>query len=258
MDWLNDKKNQPIIIGVVVALLLGVGAFYYFMLSPKDEGDMGGEDYVAEEPMENPDEGLTEEQPAEQPAQPAANNNQVAAAPGEPSRDDPFLPIGYKPPKAQKKIKLPERLTDFPFAPIPNRYVPGKEKAEKAIKTPEPQQPVRRMAGLMINDRVFAIIETNGESQIVQPGDMLKDRLATVERIESDRVILKTTSKNPRLITVRMAAAPQSETEDFYDAANNASSSSGNSGGAANTRLLRNSGINMNAPGMAGSFPGRM
>ena len=42
MDWLNDKKNQPIIIGIVVALLLGVGAFYYFMLSPKDEGDTGG------------------------------------------------------------------------------------------------------------------------------------------------------------------------------------------------------------------------
>ncbi|MGC8861991.1 MAG: hypothetical protein ACP5R5_04350, partial [Armatimonadota bacterium] len=45
--------------------------------------------------------------------------------------------------------------------------------------------------------------------EIVQPGDMLEDRLAKVERIERDKVILKTTDKVPKYITVRMTSAPR-------------------------------------------------
>ena len=70
----------------------------------------------------------------------------------------------------------------------------------------EPVQPSRRKAGILLNGRIFEVIETNGKFGVVQPGDGLADRLAVVDRVERDRVILKTTSKNPRFITIRMAA----------------------------------------------------
>ena len=71
---------------------------------------------------------------------------------------------------------------------------------------------MRRMAGLLLSGRVYAILETNGTTEVVQPGDSLNDRLATVDRIESDKVILKTTDKTPRYITVRMAGASHVDT----------------------------------------------
>ena len=154
--------------------------------------------------MPAPGTGATTDTSAPQPAA-AGKTDTASAIPMENWRDDPFLPLDYKP-KKKTKIKVPKpRIVDFPFISLPGRIVPGR--AENVAEQPEPQQPVRRMAGLLLNNRVFAIIETGGESQIVQPGDMLKDQLARVERIEADKVILKTTSKRPRYITIRMAAA---------------------------------------------------
>lgn len=122
-------------------------------------------------------------------------------------RKDPFLPVGYKPPKIKKK--QPPPIVDFPFISLPH---PGRDDEAKNAPPEEPQ-PTRRMAGLLLNGRIFAIIETNGKSEIVQPGDMLSDRLARVERIERDKVVLKTTTgKNPRRLIIRMAAAPQTDT----------------------------------------------
>jgi type II secretory pathway component PulC len=64
------------------------------------------------------------------------------------------------------------------------------------------------MAGILLGDRVYAIIETNGATQVVQPGDYTTDRLAIVQRIEPDKVVLKTVDEKPRTVTVRMAASP--------------------------------------------------
>jgi len=74
------------------------------------------------------------------------------------------------------------------------------------------QQPSRRMAGILLGDRVYAIIETNGIAQVVQPGDYTTDRLAVVERIEPGKVVLKTVDEKPRYVAVRMAASPVSQT----------------------------------------------
>jgi len=119
-------------------------------------------------------------------------------------RNDPFQPIGYKKPP---KVKQNPPIRDFPFEKIdlPGIHI-GQNGKNKEI--PELPQPPRRMAGILLNQRVYAIIETNGVSDVVQPGDMLKDHLASVERIEPDKIILKTVDKKPRYITVKMAASP--------------------------------------------------
>ncbi len=77
------------------------------------------------------------------------------------------------------------------------------------MSTWNPLSRLRRMAGLLLNDRVFALIEENGKTEIVQPGQMLNDGLARVARIEKDKVILKTTGTPSRYITVTMAASPK-------------------------------------------------
>ena len=64
------------------------------------------------------------------------------------------------------------------------------------------------MAGILLGDRVYAIIDTSGATQVVQPGDYTTDRLAVVQRIEPDKVVLKTVDEKPRYITVRMGASP--------------------------------------------------
>lgn len=94
-------------------------------------------------------------------------------------------------------------IRDFPFTTLPGVTISRKVQKEK----PEIQQPPRRMAGILLNDRVYAIIESGTGSEVVQPGDYLKDRLAMVQRIEPDKVVLKTVDEKPRYITVRMASS---------------------------------------------------
>jgi len=77
------------------------------------------------------------------------------------------------------------------------------------VEQPDAIQPPRRMAGLILNDRIYAILETNGKTEIVQPGDMLSDRLAFVDRIEQDKVVLKTIDRKPKYLVVRLASAPR-------------------------------------------------
>lgn len=117
-------------------------------------------------------------------------------------RDDPFLPVGYKQPTIIKRPVPP--IYDLPIPDLPryHKIDDGGQKVEQVV-----QQPMRRMAGLLLSGRVYAILETNGKTEVVQPGDTLNDRLAMVDRIERDKVILKTVDKVPRYITVRMAGA---------------------------------------------------
>lgn len=118
-------------------------------------------------------------------------------------REDPFLPVGYTPPKKNQPKPKP-RIVDLPIENWSKIVDDGDGGGD-----PDVVQPVRRMAGLIVSDRLFAIIETNGTSEIVQPGDMLKDRKAYVQKIERDKVVLKTVDKKPKYLTVRMASAPK-------------------------------------------------
>ena len=239
MDWLKDKKNIPIIATVAGVIILAVCVIGYMKLSggsestptdtasaPADPG-MGGTPAAGPGTTPMPS-GATP--PGSPTAAPAANpaGSQPAGAetaptagatkgaktasseikPMESWRSDPFLPVGYKPPKKNQHKATPP-IRDFPFFRLPSPNL-----SKKADLIPEPAQPARRMAGLLINDRVFAIIESNGKSEIVQPGDTLSDRLATVEKIEKDKVILKTTSRHAKYIVVRMAASAKQNVPD--------------------------------------------
>lgn len=240
MDWLKDPKNQPkaaaILAGVIV--LAGVLMYFLYFRQPSTEttvpppaaetpgapppggtpgADMGGGVDTGLQPAGAPAGGFQPGGPptgGPQPgapapggapgSAPAAQPQQVAqtgsAKPMEAWRSDPFLPLDYKPPKSGPKPK--PRITDFPFVNLGGTLPPP---PPPPADTP---QPPRRMAGVLVGSKIYAIIETNGESEIVQPGDTLKDRLAVVERIERDRVVLKTKDPKPKLIVVRMAASP--------------------------------------------------
>lgn len=232
MDWLKDKKNQPIVAAIACTLIVaGLVCAYLFTRGPSADAP-APENLNAQAPAPDP---TTQQQPAPQPspgapapAAPAATGTPAAgAAPaGTPAaggknvkvasvmpmqtwRDDPFQPIGYKKPQGPK-VKVNPPILDFPFERLPGieRAVAGPKGHREKPELPQPQ---RRMAGILLNDRVYAIIESNGVSDVYQPGDTLKDRLASVEKIEPDRVILKTADDKPRYITVKMAASPHVE-----------------------------------------------
>lgn len=223
MDWLKDKKNQPIVAGILAVVIVAAVVLVYMTQfrgsapeMPATTGDMSADGMAPPDSsgMMPPDTsgapgampgapagGTAPGTPAAAPAAPAGVQ-MASATPMETWRGDPFLPVGYKPP-VKNKVKPKPRIIDFPFYKFPT---PPKELPPELV--PEPQQPVRRMAGILLNDRVYAIIESNGQSEIVQPGDVLKDRLAKVEKIEADKVILKTTTDHPRYLVVRMASSP--------------------------------------------------
>jgi hypothetical protein len=210
MDWLKDKKNQPIVAAGLALFIVIMGVVLYMFVfkgsgsseaptsdasSPADTSTPTGFDTG----MPAPDASATG---GTAPAQPAAatGSKQVAAKPMEAWRADPFLPPGYKPPRPGGPKPKPH-IRDLPVFKIP---IPGAI-ARDRVEQPDTPQPLRRMAGLVLGDRVYAIIESGGKSQVVQPGDMLEDRLASVYKIEKDGVILKTVDPHPRYITVRMS-----------------------------------------------------
>jgi len=246
MDWLNDKKNQPIVIGAFVLIIIVAGYVVYktnfsgggsspsasqsapatsypTMPGPGGTGAPpgGGPPNTAPYPTASPaTPAPTATQPAVAPsANPSPQPGAAAARPAagmmakampmESYRTDPFLPIGYRPPPHQPK-PIPH-LDDLPI-PYGDRPMPGPPGGGKVQKVEYAAQPMRRMAGLLRSGRIYAILETNGTSEVVQPGDRLNDGMATVDRIESDKVILKTTDKTPRYITVRMAGASHVDT----------------------------------------------
>ena len=221
MEWLKDPKNQPIVAAIAAVVIIAAGfcAYWFGMRTPSAPPP----DQAQVQPDAMPDAGVPMDpaadmgggvEPPAPEAAPAAQPDQAQVASAQPIetwRTDPFQPIGYKQPA---KVKPPKpRIVDFPFMKIPIKFPVGGGKGEKWEK-PEQPQPSRRMAGILLNDRVYAIIEANGVSQVVQPGDYTTDRLALVERIEPDKVILKTTDEKPRYITVKMAASPTVQTTE--------------------------------------------
>ncbi len=248
MDWLKDKKNQPIAAAIAAVVILAVVGVFFFVnrsssgggapaadatgassamppgpsagAPPPAPGSAAGPANATAPPASTPGAPGAPTTPGAQatgasPAQPGvggaaaagakpAGGVQVAVKPMEIPRADPFMPQGYKKPSGKKK-KIPIPIADFPMPAIYN--VASRPVDDSGM--PERPQPPRRMAGLLLDGKVFAIIESNGKTDIVQPGDTLSDRLAIVERIERDKVVLKTTGDKPRYLVVRMASSPQ-------------------------------------------------
>lgn len=218
MEWLNDPKNKNVVAGGLAALIVLAGfAFWFFNIrTTSDDGAASAPPPVESTATTTGDPNTPQTTPpgadatavtppaSATPAAgqaPPAGAQTASAEPMEAWRADPFMPIGYKPPVQGRKPKPP--IADFPFISL---VPPRLKDADAQVQVLA--QPMRRMSGIMVNDKaIFAIIESNGQSEIYRPGDTLKDRLAVVERIERDRVILKTKDVKPRYIIVRMATS---------------------------------------------------
>lgn len=262
MDWLKDKKNQPIVAGIAIGVVvIVVACLWFFVLRPAPAATATDATATPDQTAQQtpggptpgaPAPGVTPAVPGPGDARPAAPATGAAApaAPGQPGqpatpaqpaagapvpgvkvasvtpmetwRGDPFQPIGYKP---TPKVTNKPHIRDFPFDRLPVRVVWDKAGNDRRKQKAEIQQPSRRMAGILLNDRVYAIIEAGGVSQVVQPGDYTTDRLAMVERIEPDRVVLKTVDEKPRYITVKMAASPMAQSGSGSPSAPTSSSS---------------------------------
>ena len=115
-------------------------------------------------------------------------------------REDPFAPLssGKKAPVRDKpRLVVPPPGRLFPPTPKPIEQV-----SEKLIP-----QPPRRVAGILFSDRVNALMQTPDGWETVQPGQKLRDG-TVVERIERDRVVLRTADERPRQVVVKLAASP--------------------------------------------------
>jgi hypothetical protein len=127
-----------------------------------------------------------------------------------PYRKDPFLPLGGAPTRSKVIESLLPQVSHYQFPPAVRPVtIPGISKTA-AVAEVLPPQPFRRMAGVMINGRVSAILETNGEADIVVPGMEVTrgNSRVRVESITSDEIILKTLdTKRPFTIKVNLTGA---------------------------------------------------
>ncbi len=241
-EWLKDKKNQPIVAGALILVLVVAVVVIYMTMSGGSSSDSSQQVLNNSNSASNPTPpassmppGMNSNRPptsAPTNAAPGATGTSVApnaklagatpagkagANPADKKvvkiasvlgRKDPFLPVNWTPPKPPPpreadRIQVPDTIDVMP------RWI------QRIGGAPPPggdlQQPPRRMAGLLLNGRIYAIIESNGSSELVQPGDTLKDGLAIVERIDRDKIVLKTTVGEKRYIIVRMASASKQE-----------------------------------------------
>lgn len=115
---------------------------------------------------------------------------------------------GPRPPARKDPFKTPSDLAPEP-TPIaaslpatPNLYV---EERNRALQQPTPEQfarevpdPPMRMAGALWGNRVYGVLEINGQTQVVNPGD--KVGIYRIERVERDKIVLSRPARRGRRI----------------------------------------------------------
>lgn len=235
--WLQDQKNMPIVIaGTVVIILLvvlrimmtngmiGGGSDTGALPTSPGAGVGPGGSSGGPSPIPNktttPAPGVPVT-PAPGVGSTAAPTNVASSSAGTPTgemmapmlpyRKDPFSPLGGVP----SPISL--RVAALPFVQLPSFPRSGSIKRKKdvysqipAMEEPLPAQPLRRMAGVLMSGRISAIMETNGESDIVKPGMTITkgDSTVLVESIEPTAIILKTLdTRTPHRIRVNLTGA---------------------------------------------------
>jgi hypothetical protein len=222
--WLQDKKNMPIVLaatGIVFVLaILLILRMNGFIGGPKqaaipDAGMPGapapGQGMPPQPgmPAEPPPPG-TPPAPGTAPAPTSAAGQQAALAPMLPYRKDPFVDLRGARTTADVLASMLPRLSRPRLAPAPVSET-EMASAEEVL----PPQPFRRMSGVLWNGKVSAIMETNGETDVVRPGMELTrgNSKVRVESITQDSIILKTLdTRTPFTIKVNMAGSVASAT----------------------------------------------
>jgi hypothetical protein len=230
MDFLNDKKNQPIIIGVTIAIVLAVGVFLYLQNRPQQPEAMQGQTDLGASPA--PADGTSAATPPAQTGTPAPD--QTGQAPPPPTGVTPApaaagVPAGAPVGSRTVAVKPMEKFRPDPFAALWRPKVMGPKVAPPREAIPYPtwliipkKAPVvkqdntggeaidtrpRRMAGVMFGNTVSAILETGSETLVVRPGDVVENSTMRVEKIEPTRIVLKSLAPGrARYVDVKMAA----------------------------------------------------
>ena len=211
-DWLNDKKNLPIIGAVTGVILVAAVALVWMSMRgsaptpPAETRTVYPTGPEATPYAAAPPTATTAVQPAATTTTEGEPGVKVSLLP---SRSDPFLPFNYKPLKDRPKprIMLP------PIGPLVTRWEDlGKPKPpEESVLPP---QPVRRMSGVMYNGRVYAMLETGGETIVVKPGDIVENGNVRVDAIEPDRILLSwLRTPKPIPIEVRLSEGTGAESD---------------------------------------------
>jgi hypothetical protein len=231
--WLQDRKNLPIVAaGTAIILILVILLFLKMNGTPG--GGYAGDTAGTASPGMYGDMGMPS---GTQPGMPNAGTagpgmsgagsavSPQAAAPAPtaqasakldpmlPYRKDPFQPITSGKLRTRKSMRNAAIALILPsiqrprLAPLPVWHPEG---TVAEVEEPLPPQPFRRMAGVMINGRISAILETAGEADIVAPGMVLSrgGSKVKVESVSKDQIILKTLdTKKPISIKVNLAGS---------------------------------------------------
>lgn len=238
---INDKKNLPIVIGgFVVIAVLAVVVIMKFRgpaIPPAPAPTQTSVDPSAATPpptptpggapVSSPTPGAPAPAATPTPGQPgvpgtpgapgataaapgtpgdaASGQTQTASAPAmpmEPWRPDPFAPLDSGN-KNDKKSHTPVPRLSIPM--LGRLFEPKPVNPGDKYQVLKPQPP-RRVAGILLGNRVSALLQTPDGWETVTPGGTLRDG-SVVQRIERDRVIIKTADANPRIIVIKLAAA---------------------------------------------------
>jgi hypothetical protein len=225
MDFLNDKKNQPIIAGVLIAIILLAGGIFYFTqlrpsapvsapptdqtITPPQATPPAGGDTSGQNPTAQAGGGFTGAPAGGQPVASGQGAVNVAKGPGGPkpvlkARPDPFKDLN--PPKARKRIVVREAI------PYPTTLIVPRKRPVIAeqIAMAQADTTQRRMSGVIFNGTVTAILEIDGNYQIVKPGDVVEGGAMVVDKIEPNKLILRSVAASgtkPRYVEVKMAVS---------------------------------------------------
>ncbi|MHB0913927.1 MAG: hypothetical protein ACYC2Y_10880 [Armatimonadota bacterium] len=226
--WVQDPKNMPIVV-VGFVVIIGVAIFLAFRMNsagkvPPAQVNMPGMPGAPGGPgTQMP--GMPGGSPAGGPMSPMGGGpgtTVVASAPAAtpavaaqnsmlPYRKDPFIP--FSGPRTGKGAlrSIVANIQPYRLAPLPRPIKLWEAKGDEEGQVESiPTQPQRRMAGVMINGKISAILETDGESDIVVPGMEISrgGSRVRVETITHDEIILKTIdTQSPFTIKVNLAGS---------------------------------------------------
>lgn len=193
------KKQLAIVVGLVIVIAV---VFYFVALRKAPPQQAGQETPVAAVPEGGPAPGTPMPAPGAPPAPAAPSTPAPAPAPAAkpavpvgppelyatstfPTRPDPFVPI-YKPPPPPPPPPPP---ASFPVLPASYMGQVLRTVIKEAPATVV-AGPRRRLVGIMHDGAVWALLEINGETMIVKPGDSVQG--GTIKAIGKDYLLFVT------------------------------------------------------------------
>lgn len=215
-EWLKDKKNLPIVAGLgVTVLILAVVAMLFEMGVLPPQSAPAPVVVASEPPMPPPGvPGVPSDVPGvPNPAGPAAKVPAAPAAPPNIAKGlDPFLAPLPKP-QVDPSLKNATRVRNT-LPPVfiqqytpPDQLVRGTSSSQPTVDLAPQVSSSMRMSGVVFTDNAIkAILETNGSSQQVQPGDLVEG--GRVISIQADGLTLRTADNH--LMRVPLTGAPTS------------------------------------------------